>query len=149
MTILFLNASPNKEGNTAQLAKTLLVGKDYQSLQLTDYKIYGYGQDFPDDQLAEVLEQVFQADTLVIGSPVYWHSLTGLLRNFLDRQYGLVEDELAGKRLVFLFKGSAPTPDILKMANYTMSRYAGLYGLDYLGMGTDEESVLRLQARLD
>ena len=29
MSILFINASPNKDGNTAKLAKTLLAGKEY------------------------------------------------------------------------------------------------------------------------
>ncbi|EHJ52066.1 flavodoxin family protein [Streptococcus macacae] len=79
MSILFINASPNKNGNTSQLAKQVLAEKNYGSLQLIDYKIYDYGQDFPDDQLEEVLAQVLAADTLVIGSPVYWHSFTGLL----------------------------------------------------------------------
>ena len=33
MSILFINASPNKYGNTAKLAKTLLAGKDYETLK--------------------------------------------------------------------------------------------------------------------
>lgn len=144
MSILFLNASPNKQGDTVKLAQQVLAGKDYQTLHLTDYKIYDYGQDFPDDQLAEVLS----ADTLVIGSPVYWHSFTGLLRNFLDRQYGVIEDELAGKRLVFAFQGAAPTADVLKLADYSMSRYAGLYGMDYLGMVTTSAEARELVNRL-
>lgn len=148
MSILFLNASPNKQGNTVRLVESLLAGQDYRTLHLTDYKIYDYGQDFPDDQLAEVLEQVLAADTIVIGSPVYWHSFTGLLRNFLDRQYGVIEDERAGKRLVFAFQGAAPTADILKMADYSMSRYAGLYGMDYLGMVTNGAEARELANRL-
>lgn len=148
MNILFLNVSPNKNGNTARLAKTLLAGKEYQTLQLTDYKIYDYGQDFPDDQFEVVLEQVLEADTIIIGSPVYWHSFTGLLRNFMDRQYGAIQDELVGKKLIFLFQGSAPTPDILKMGNYSMSRYTGLYGMDYLGMATNTIEARELASKL-
>ena len=138
MSTLFLNASPNKKGNTVRLVEPILAGKDYQTLHLTDYKVYDYGQEFSDDQFEEVLDQVLAADTIVIGSPVYWHSFTGLLRNFLDRQYGVVDNELAGKNLVFAFQGSAPTADILKMADYSMSRYAGLYGMNYLGMVTNQ-----------
>ena len=40
--ILFNNSSPNRNGNTARLAAALLEGKDYGTLNLTDYKIYGY-----------------------------------------------------------------------------------------------------------
>ena len=46
MSILFINSSPNPSGNTARLAKALLEGKEYETLNLADYKIYGYGQQF-------------------------------------------------------------------------------------------------------
>lgn len=60
--------------------------------------------------------------------------INGLVRNFLDRQYGVVSDELVGKKLHFIFQGSAPTQEVLEMGDYTMSRYAGLYGMTYQGM---------------
>ena len=41
--ILFINASPNKDGNTAKLANMLLAAKDYETLNPTDYKIYYNG----------------------------------------------------------------------------------------------------------
>ncbi|MGC6552324.1 flavodoxin family protein [Streptococcus sp. VTCC 12905] len=134
MTTLFINGSPNKNGNTVALVKRLLRDQEYETLHLADYKIYDYGQDFLDDQFKEVIQKVFAADTLVIGSPVYWHSINGLVRNFLDRQYGVVTDELVGKKLYFIFQGSASTQEVLEMGDYTMCRYAGLYGMDYLGM---------------
>ncbi|MGT2637853.1 NAD(P)H-dependent oxidoreductase [Streptococcus ratti] len=84
--------------------------------------------------LMRCCRKFFSADTIVIGSPVYWHSINGLVRNFLDRQYGVVEDELIGKKLYFIFQGSAPTQEVLEMGDYTMSRYAGLYGMNYMGM---------------
>ena len=97
MTTLFINGSPNKNGNTVTLVKRLLRNQEYEILHLADYQIFDYGQDFLDDQFKEVIQKVFAADTLVIGSPVYWHSINGLVRNFLDRQYGVVTDELVGK----------------------------------------------------
>ena len=136
MTILFINGSPNKNGNTVALAGKLLGNQAYETLHLVDYRIYDYGQEFSDDQFEEVLAKLFEADTIVIGSPVYWHSINGLVRNFLDRQYGRVEDQLIGKDLYFIFQGSAPTQEVLEMGDYTMSRYAGLYGMNYKGMIT-------------
>lgn len=44
MKILFVNGSPNKNGNTANLAKTLLAGKDYEQLNLADYRINSFAQ---------------------------------------------------------------------------------------------------------
>ena len=105
MSILFINGSPNKNGNTAALAETLMNGKEYQTLHLTDYKLYGYGQDFEDDQFAEIVAKMKSADTIVIGSPVYWHNMCGLVRNLIDRFYGPIsEGELGGRKFAFLFQ---------------------------------------------
>lgn len=49
MNILFINGSPNKNGNTKALAEKMLKGKAYETLNLTDYRIGSYGQNFQDD----------------------------------------------------------------------------------------------------
>ena len=49
MSILFINGSPNKTGNTAALTAELLKGRAYQTLNLTDYTIGAYGQNLPGD----------------------------------------------------------------------------------------------------
>lgn len=85
MSILFINGSPNKNGNTAALAEVLLSGKEHETLNLTDYRIGSYGQKFPDDQLNIVIEKIKQSEVVVIGSPLYWHNICGSVRNMLDR----------------------------------------------------------------
>ncbi|WP_314792460.1 flavodoxin family protein [Gemella sanguinis] len=106
MSILFINASPNKNGNTAKLAKELLTGKEYTTLNLIDYKIYSHGQEYPDDQFNEVIDEIRKADTVIMGSPMYWHNICGLMRNFLDRCYGL------NRRNGSLKHVSLPCPDL-------------------------------------
>jgi multimeric flavodoxin WrbA len=83
-----------------------------------------------------------KADVLVMGSPMYWHSMSAAFRNLLDRSYGGVpEGALAGKDLYFVFQGAAPTKEQLAAADYTMGRYASLYGMKYRGMvSTDAEA---------
>ncbi|MEG0275787.1 MAG: NAD(P)H-dependent oxidoreductase [Coprobacillus sp.] len=135
MSLLFINGSPNKNGNTVALTKKLLKDQEYQCLHLVDYKIYSYGQDFADDQFNEVVSQMSQADTIVIGSPLYWHSMSGAIRNLLDRFYGNIDEHLLkGKDLYFVFQGYAPTKQQLEAGEYTMSRFASLYGMNYKGM---------------
>ena len=125
MKILFINGSPNKKGNTAALADTLLKGKEYETLNLTDYIIGSYGQTFDGDQLDEVIAKMKEADTIVIGSPLYWHNICGSVRNVLDRFYGKVEEnELAGRTLYFLFQGAAPEKWMLEAGEYEV--YAGM-----------------------
>ena len=130
MSILFINGSPEKEGNTARLAHALLAGHDYVTYELADHKIYDYGQRFTDDEFDELLAQFRAAD---------WHNLSGMLRNMLDRFYGPVEEgSMAGKRLFFLFQGAAPTEEMFHRGEFTMSRFANLYGMEYMGMATSE-----------
>ena len=149
MSILFINGSPNGEGNTSALAKELLNGKEYKTLNLVDYKVYSYGQKFEDDQFDEVLSEIKAADTVVIGSPVYWHNICGSVRNFLDRCYGPLEQGgLSGRRLAFLFQGAAPEKWMIEAGEYTMSRFAGLYGMEYLGMATSRAEAKKLADKI-
>ena len=136
MSILFINGSPNKNGNTAALAAELLKGKEYETLNLTD---------LPGDGLDAVIAAMKQADTIVIGSPVYWHNICGSIRNVLDRFYGKVEDgELSGRKLYFVFQGAAPEKWMLEAGEYTMKRFAGLYGMTYGGMATNKNEATKL-----
>lgn len=145
MRILFINGSPNKTGNTAQLAEKLLGDRKYETLDLTDYRIGSYGQNFSDDELDIVISKMKEADVIVIGSPLYWHNIYGSVRNVLDRFYGLVsEKDLKGRDMYFLFQGAAPEKWMLEAGEYTMKRFAGLYGMNYRGMATDKTEAVNL-----
>lgn len=148
-SILFINGSPNKSGNTASLAKALLKDKTYETLDLTDYKVYSYGQSFADDQLDQVIDRMKATDVIVIGSPLYWHNICGAVRDVLDRFYGKVgQGELAGRTLYFLFQGAAPEKWMLDAGGYTMERFAKLYGMRYAGMATDRREAELLAREL-
>lgn len=145
MNILFINSSPNREGNTAKLAQILLKDHLYTTLNLSDYLIGSYGQNLEGDQFDKVLEAMKKADTIVIGSPVYWHNMSGALRTLLDRFYGPVSsNDLKNRKLIFLFQGAAPEKWMLQSGEYTMNRFSKLYGLDYLGMATNRQEARNL-----
>ena len=67
MNMLFINGSPNKNGNTAALAAKIANGKPYKTLNLTDYRINCYGQTLPGDQFDEVVAAMRDADTVIIN----------------------------------------------------------------------------------
>lgn len=147
--ILFINGSPNKNGNTASLAKTLLKGQSYDTLDLVDLKIYAYGQHFADDQYQEVIRAISSHDVIVIGSPMYWHSMSGAIRNGLDRAYGVVSNgQFQSKKLFFLFQGAALTQEQLAAGEYTMNRFAMMYGMEYQGMASSKLEAEMLAAKL-
>ena len=149
MNMLFINGSPNKNGNTAALAAKIANGKPYKTLNLTDYSINCYGQTLPGDQFDEVVAAMRDADTVIIGSPLYWHNVCGSVRNLLDRFYGPVESgSMRGKKLTFILQGAAPEKWMLDAGEYTMQRFAALYGFTYQGMATNEHQAVALAAKL-
>ena len=145
MKALFINGSPNKNGNTAALASQVMAGHNHETLNLCDLVIGSYGQQLPGDGLDEVIEAMRSADVIVMGSPVYWHNICGAVRNVLDRFYGHAETgELSGRKLAFVFQGAAPEKWMLEAGDYTMSRFAGLYGMEYAGMATTRSEAADL-----
>lgn len=127
----------------------MLAGKEYDTLHLVDYKIYSYGQKYEDDQFMEVIGRMQEADTVVLGSLLYWHSMSGAVRNLSDRSYGVVsEGTLQGKKLFFVFQGASPTKEQLAAGDYTVGRYAKLYGFDYQGMAVGKKEAQKLSGQL-
>lgn len=52
--ILFMNSSPNRDGNTYRIGEELLKDKEHDVLQMADYRISQYGQVFDDDEINDV-----------------------------------------------------------------------------------------------
>ena len=145
MKALFINGSPNTNGTTARLAKALFDDTPYDTLKLTDYRINAYGQTLPGDQFNDVVNKMKEADVVAIGSPVYWHNICGSVRNLLDRFYGPVKaGSMKGKKLYFLFQGAAPEKWMLDAGEFTMSRFADMYGFEWGGMATTAEQAEKL-----
>ncbi|MFD1483801.1 flavodoxin family protein [Lacticaseibacillus baoqingensis] len=82
----FINGSPNALGHTDALAQFLLAGQACTTLPLVNYHIAQLGQhrDQPDDFI-RLAQTISTCDALLIGTPVYWSDMTGLLKTFLDR----------------------------------------------------------------
>lgn len=104
MKTLIINASPRNHWNTAQLLKEAFrgaekSGDETEYIDLYDFLFTGcrsclackrkgiaepckcYWQ----DALSPILEKVYRADRLILGSPVYFGEPTAQLRAFLER----------------------------------------------------------------
>lgn len=104
MNVIGINGSPRKQWNTATLVAKALEGATSQGattelVHLYDLDFKGckscfacktrggksYGKCILNDDLAPVLEKIAAADALVIGSPIYFGTVTGETRSFLER----------------------------------------------------------------
>ena len=104
MKVLAINGSPRKTWNTAQMLESALdgcrdTGAETKLVHLIDLHFKGciscfgckrlggpsYGKCAMRDDLTSVLEEVWDADALIVGSPVYFSDVTADLRGFLER----------------------------------------------------------------
>ena len=104
MNVIGINGSPRKQWNTATLVATALEGAAAQGATTELFHLYdldfkgckscfacktrggkSYGKCVLNDDLAPVLEKIAAADALVIGSPIYFGTVTGETRSFLER----------------------------------------------------------------
>lgn len=104
MKIIAINGSPRKQWNTATLLTKALEGAAAQGaatelVHLHDLNFKGcasclacktrggksYGVCALNDDLTPILKRIAEADALVIGSPIYFGSVTGETRSFLER----------------------------------------------------------------
>ena len=104
MQVIGINGSPRKQWNTATLVAKALEGAAEQGAQTELVHLYdldfkgctscfacktrsgkSYGCCAMKDGLTPLLEKIATADALVIGSPVYFGSVTGETRSFMER----------------------------------------------------------------
>lgn len=129
--IIFMNGSPNRSGNTFRIGEEILKGVNHNILQMSDYKISQYGQVYEDDQINEIFKKLEDVNTIVIGAPVYWYTVSGIVKTFIDRLYLLHEAEvLRGKNLYFFAQGSAPDEVTVKSITFLATRVSELMGMN-------------------
>ena len=138
MSTLFINGSPNKNGNTFRIGEKLLKNTPYKVLHMVDYKIDQYGAVTKEDEIGKIFKQLEDKDIIVIGTPVYWYTVGGILKTFIDRLYMLPEAEtLKGKKLYFFAQGSAPDEGTIKTIDHLANRVAELMEMDLKGVVID------------
>ncbi|WP_196592158.1 flavodoxin family protein [Pectinatus frisingensis] len=104
MHILAINGSPRKNNNTAILLKKVLEGAASKGAATTMVNLYdlnykgciscfacklingkSYGKCALKDDLTPIMETIANADAIVLGSPIYLHSITSSMKAFLER----------------------------------------------------------------
>lgn len=108
MSILLLGGSPQSPSSTSRLLQHIgqqlaLHGHEIARLDVRDLPAAALLQaDYADPQIASAVRAVAEADAIVIATPIYKASYTGLLKAFLDL---LPQDGLRGKLVLPLATG--------------------------------------------
>lgn len=131
--IIFINASEHAQGNTSRLGQQLLAGKDFTKVDLVNYRIDQLSQHFEDDQFDEILDQIQDAQTIIVGIPIYWHLISGYAKTFFERLSRDSDEILIGKQLGVFIHGSEPSDAVASTGNL-VQRFAQVEQMDNLGV---------------
>lgn len=104
MKAIAINGSPRKKWNTATLLENALAGAKDNGAEIRLVHLYdlaykgciscfackkiggkSYGRCAVQDELTPVLNEIAEADVLVLGSPFYFRTETGEMRSFMER----------------------------------------------------------------
>jgi multimeric flavodoxin WrbA len=104
MKVLAINGSPRKQWNTATLLNKALEGAASQGAETELINLYdldfkgctscfacklkngkSYGKCAYKDEISPVLDRIEDFDALILGSPIYLGTVTGVMKSFMER----------------------------------------------------------------
>jgi multimeric flavodoxin WrbA len=153
MLVVAFVGSPRKGGNSDRLTDEILAGAaeaghETEKIYLTDYAltpidaVYGGEENWIDSRQAEadqLIDRMVAADGVILASPVYWFSVSGLLKLFIDRWSLYQRDgkrlmELTpGKRLAVALALADPEPGYLPLVLGPLQQAAKWLKLEWAG----------------
>jgi multimeric flavodoxin WrbA len=150
MKIVAVLGSPRPRGNSAGLAQKFLdsahsLGADTKAYLLNQLDFQGCQgcrtcktksqACILEDDLAQVLQDLKQADVVVLASPVYFGDLSGQMKCFFDRTYSYFNPDFTsrvppGKKAVMVLVQA--NPELSEFADIftRYERWLKLYGFD-------------------
>lgn len=88
MKTLIIQGSSNPKGNTFTIVHQIQQTMDVDVLDLTTIDILPFDYQFrnqKDDFNATIHNCLDNYDRLVFATPVYWYTMSGIMKNFIDR----------------------------------------------------------------
>jgi multimeric flavodoxin WrbA len=139
MNTIIVQGSSRSDGNTHQIAKIL--ARSFEA-EIIDLKIgtinsYSYEHDNADDDFLPIMRKIIDYDTIIFITPVYWYSMSGIMKNFFDRISDCLKTEkdlgrkLRGKNMMAIACGS----DEVEVEGFFVpfKNSAEYLGMNYLG----------------
>ena len=93
MTIAVIYGGSRSNGNVEMLTKLATEGvvaeeiylKDYTITPIKDKRHTEEGFSKVNDDYNSVIDRILPHDILIFSTPIYWYSMTGAMKNFIDR----------------------------------------------------------------
>jgi len=101
MTIAVIYGSSRPNSNTELLTEQIIKGLDVEKIYLKDFNIKPIidmrhaEEGFQDrhDDYNSIIDRILPHDTLIFATPIYWYSMSGLMKNLIDRWSQTLKDQ--------------------------------------------------------
>ncbi|GKU84136.1 flavodoxin family protein [Niallia sp. NCCP-28] len=168
MKVVVIDGGSRPNGNTEILTEYVIQNLTVEKIYLKDYNIQpiidmrhsmeGF-QDRKDDYNS-IIERILPNDILIFSTPIYWYSMSGTMKNFIDRwsqtlrdpKYPDFKNKMASKT-AFVIAVGGDDPHIkglpmIQQFNYIFD-FIGIEFAGYiLGNGNKPEEVIQDKAAL-
>ena len=137
--VIILGSSRNN-GNTTRIVNEIAQKFHMDVVNLSDYKIsyYDYESKNSEDDFLPLMKGIIEKyDTLVFATPIYWYSMSGIMKVFFDRFSDLIRIEketgrkLRGKKVAVISNSHDTEIDYDFYIPFRKS--AAYLGMEYLG----------------
>jgi len=136
---VIIQGSARSNGDTSSYAHSLKLLSGYDLIDLLDYDIghFDYNFNNANDDFLPLIKKILSSyGNIVLATPIYWYTMSGHMKVFLDRISDLLYNEKeTGRR--FRFKAmsvlSVSNEDDIEDTFYLPFRQSAAYlGMDYL-----------------
>lgn len=154
MKKLIIVGSARNNGNTNEVAARLAGYTNSDVLNLNDYTFshFDYEHQNRNDEFIPLMREITaNYDMLIFATPVYWYSMSGIMKMFFDRMTDLIKIEkdlgrqLKGKQMAVISSSNGDNLDddfwlpFAKTAEYLGMGYLG--GLHTISADVNEKAI--------
>ena len=140
MNRLIIQGSARSDGNTSKIVQILMENLNFDLVDLNEKHITPYDYEYKnrDDDFFPIIRDIAENyDLIVFATPVYWYSMSGIMKNFFDRITDCLKTEketgrkLRGKKMAMISCGS--DEEEVEGFEVPFRESAGYLGMEYLG----------------
>ncbi|TNE54476.1 MAG: NADPH-dependent oxidoreductase [Bacteroidetes bacterium] len=140
MSTLIILGSSDSNGNTRQVAAHLAQQLDADLIDLNAYRIGYFDYEFKnqDDDFLPLMERItVDYDTIIFATPVYWYTMSAVMKTFFDRISDLLKirkdlgRRLRGKSMAVV--SCSGDDDLVEGFAMPFRESADYLGMEYLG----------------
>lgn len=139
MKNIIVLGSSRIDGNSYQIAEIFKERFNAKIINLKTRKIgsYSYENENGADDFLPTMREIVEHDTIIFITPVYWYSMSGIMKNFFDRITDCLKiDKETGRKLKGknMFAVSCGSDEIETVGFFIPFKSSAKYlGMNYLG----------------